>query len=92
MCKEQGKLGIYGYPTTYATNNFHHYCLTFPKEVNAMQLRITQEISDTAMKFAVKLLIIHMTEWGIMTVSSVFPKFMSAKWQSILFADTSGKN
>lgn len=30
-CKEQGKLGIYGYPTTYATNNFHHYCLTFQK-------------------------------------------------------------
>ena len=30
-CKEQGKLGIYGYPTTYATNNFHHYCLTFQR-------------------------------------------------------------
>ena len=30
-CKEQGRLGIYGYPTTYATNNFHHYCLTFQK-------------------------------------------------------------
>ena len=31
-CKEQGKLGIYGYPTTYATNNFHHYCLTFQRK------------------------------------------------------------
>jgi DNA modification methylase len=30
-CKEQGRLGIYGYPTTYATNNFHHYCLTFQR-------------------------------------------------------------
>ena len=30
-CKEQGQLGIYGYPTTYATNNFHHYCLTFQR-------------------------------------------------------------
>ena len=30
-CKENGKLGIYGYPTTYATNNFHHYCLTFQR-------------------------------------------------------------
>ena len=28
-CKDQGTLGIYGYPTTYATNNVHHYCLTF---------------------------------------------------------------
>ena len=31
-CKEQGRLGIYGYPTTYATNNFHHYCLTFQRK------------------------------------------------------------
>ena len=30
-CKDGGTLGIYGYPTTYATNNFHHYCLTFQK-------------------------------------------------------------
>ena len=30
-CKDQGRLGIYGYPTTYATNNVHHYCLTFRK-------------------------------------------------------------
>lgn len=30
-CKDQGRLGIYGYPTTYATNNVHHYCLTFQK-------------------------------------------------------------
>lgn len=30
-CKKHGRLGIYGYPTTYATNNFHHYCLTFQK-------------------------------------------------------------
>ena len=30
-CKEQGRLGIYGYPSAYATNNFHHYCLTFRK-------------------------------------------------------------
>ena len=30
-CKDQGRLGIYGYPTTYATNNFHHYCLTFQR-------------------------------------------------------------
>ena len=30
-CKEKGRLGIYGYPTTYATNNFHHYCLTFQR-------------------------------------------------------------
>ena len=28
-CQENKRLGIYGYPTTYATNNFHHYCLTF---------------------------------------------------------------
>ena len=28
-CQENKKLGIYGYPTAYATNNFHHYCLTF---------------------------------------------------------------
>ena len=31
-CKDQGRLGIYGYPTTYATNNVHHYCLTFQKQ------------------------------------------------------------
>ena len=30
-CQENKKLGIYGYPTAYATNNFHHYCLTFKK-------------------------------------------------------------
>ena len=30
-CKDQGRLGIYGFPTTYATNNVHHYCLTFQK-------------------------------------------------------------
>lgn len=30
-CKDQGKLGIYGYPTTYATNNVHIYCLTFQR-------------------------------------------------------------
>ena len=30
-CQENKKLGIYGYPTAYATNNFHHYCLTFRK-------------------------------------------------------------
>ena len=23
--------GKYGYPSAYATNNFHHYCLTFRK-------------------------------------------------------------
>ena len=28
-CQENKKLGIYGYPTAYATNNFHHYCITF---------------------------------------------------------------
>lgn len=30
-CQENKKLGIYGFPTAYATNNFHHYCLTFRK-------------------------------------------------------------
>lgn len=30
-CKDAGRLGIYGYPTTYHTNNLHHYCLTFRK-------------------------------------------------------------
>ena len=30
-CQENKKLGIYGYPSAYATNNFHHYCLTFRK-------------------------------------------------------------
>ena len=30
-CKDQGKLGIYGYPTAYATNNVHVYCLTFQR-------------------------------------------------------------
>lgn len=28
-CQENKKLGIYGYPYAYATNNVHHYCLTF---------------------------------------------------------------
>ena len=28
-CQDKRKLGIYGYPWAYATNNFHHYCLTF---------------------------------------------------------------
>lgn len=34
-CQARRRLGIYGYPTTYATNNFHHYCITFrkPKKV-----------------------------------------------------------
>lgn len=31
-CKEQGKLGIYGYPTSYHTNNMHHYCLTLQRK------------------------------------------------------------
>ena len=31
-CQDRRKLGIYGYPTAYATNNFHHYCLTFRKQ------------------------------------------------------------
>ena len=31
-CKDQGRLGIYGYPTTYATNNVHHYCLSFRRQ------------------------------------------------------------
>ena len=30
-CQENKRLGIYGYPTAYATNNFHHYYLTFRK-------------------------------------------------------------
>ena len=30
-CQENKKLGIYGFPNAYATNNFHHYCLTFRK-------------------------------------------------------------
>lgn len=30
-CQENKKLGIYGYPSAYATNNFHHYCMTFRK-------------------------------------------------------------
>ena len=30
-CQDNKKLGIYGYPSAYATNNFHHYCLTFRK-------------------------------------------------------------
>ena len=30
-CNDTARLGIYGYPTTYATNNRHHYCLTFRK-------------------------------------------------------------
>ena len=30
-CQENKKLGIYGYPSAYATNNFHHYWLTFRK-------------------------------------------------------------
>ena len=31
-CQDRRKLGIYGYPSAYATNNFHHYCLTFRKQ------------------------------------------------------------
>ncbi len=31
-CKDEGRLGIYGYPFAYATNNVHHYCLTFRRE------------------------------------------------------------
>ena len=31
-CQSKKKLGIYGYPYAYATNNFHHYCLTFRKQ------------------------------------------------------------
>ena len=30
-CLDRRKLGIYGYPSAYATNNYHHYCLTFRK-------------------------------------------------------------
>lgn len=30
-CNDTARLGIYGYPTAYATNNRHHYCLTFRK-------------------------------------------------------------
>ena len=30
-CQDRRRLGIYGYPSTYATNNFHHYCLTLRK-------------------------------------------------------------
>ena len=30
-CQDRRKLGIYGYPYAFATNNFHHYCLTFRK-------------------------------------------------------------
>ena len=30
-CQDRRRLGIYGYPSAYATNNYHHYCLTFRK-------------------------------------------------------------
>lgn len=43
-CKDAGRLGIYGYPTTYHTNNLHHYCLTFRQIPASNSLPISQPL------------------------------------------------
>ncbi len=46
-CKEQGRLGIYGYPTAYQTNNFHHYCLTFRRKGDQDQQQRRTEVAPS---------------------------------------------